>query len=141
MKKFFIAMLSGFLLVNMSAANAATATPAVNSFGELQIEFSGYATLAQRRLILQGKINNYQLQLKENPSDQKIKHELAEAWNELGSVYFLEEEYQNALNAFNEALTLEPNNAKFRKNRDAAQTKLKSGGGKKDVPPKFNGLG
>ena len=104
------------------------------------VTFCSYASFAQRKEILRAKINQKELMLERNPNDAKLRHELAEAWHELGRLYYAGEEYTEALNAFNKAVELEPNNAEFKRDRDAALAKVKSGA-KKEPVPKFNGLG
>lgn len=139
MKKIFIAAMCG-LLVNFAPVSAEVVPINSGIANNSGIRFCGYALFAQKRLELQGKINRYQLLLKENPNDAKVKHELAKTWHELGRLNLAEEEYNDALAAFNEAVKLEPNNSEFRKDRDDTLAKVKSGA-KKTPTPKFTGLG
>ena len=121
MKKIFIAALVGVLTIFSSVACAEVV--ASNS----DITFCGYGSFAQRKIILRSHLESH-------PDDAK-------AWHELGQVYYALEEYSDALAAFNKAVQLEPNNKEFKRDRDLALAKVRSGAGQKNQKPKIDGLG
>ena len=132
-----VAVLMNFLIV--PTTNAEVSALESSTVKNSDITFCGYGLFAQRKELIRAKIQKNQIVLENNPNDTKARHELASSWHELGRIYYAEEDYGEALTAFNKALDIEPNNAEFKRDRDAALEKLAEK--KKDTTPKFNGLG
>ena len=123
MKKIFTAMLV-VTLMNFAPVPAASAE--VVALEISNFNFCGYGLFAKEREFIK--------QVEKNPKDAKV-------WHKLGHFYYSLERYQKALDAFEKAVALEPNNTEFKRDRDAALEKVKSGAEAKNNIPKFNGLG
>ena len=133
MRKFFVAATVGLLFSLTPVANAEVAPS--NVVQKPEVNFCGYAIFDQRKQLLD-KILQLQKQLKENPDD-------AQAWHELGKLYFALQKYKDALAAFEKAVELAPDNEQFRRDRDDARDKVNSDAedDTKRSTPKFDGLG
>ena len=166
-KIFYVVLAATFMsLSSVSVASAEVVTSESCLMKKADFTFCGYALFSTRKAVIQARIDGlkerikllqldwktYLLALKKNPDDatarEKLKllrRELAATWHELGALYFSQYEYAEAFEAFNHAVELEPDNSEYKKDRDVALAKVKSGA-KKDLPaedstPKFNGLG
>ena len=134
MKKIFVAATIGLLFSLTPAANAEVAPS--NVIQKPDVNFCAYAIFAQKKLLIRNIINQLEQQLKENPDD-------AQAWHELGKLYFALQKYKDALAAFEKAVELAPDNEQFRRDCDDARDKVNSDAedDAKRATPKFNGLG
>ena len=132
MKKIFVAATVGLLLSLTPAANAEIAPS--NVIQKPDVNFCGYVNFAQRKKLFD-KILQLQKHLEKNPDD-------AQAWHELGKLYFALQKYKTALAAFEKAVELAPDNEQFRRDRDDARDKVNSGAEDdvKRATPKFDGL-
>lgn len=143
MKKFLIAALV-IGLVNFTPPPAASVEAA--ALNDADLNFCGYALFAKRKAILDAKRDNLKADQENLKSNQEnLRKQLAKAWHDLGWQYYGMKAYGDALDAFKNALEIEPDNEVYQRDYDAALAKVNSGAEEKspleDSTPKFNGLG